>query len=472
MKNTKYKVNSWVITAVVVIAVILVNLIVTTISSKVPLKIDLTEDKIYEISDETKDILKNLDVGVKAYVLAPEENVSIIVKEYIERYKQLTNKIDFQYIDIYKNQTMLTKYQQLGEAISEGDIILEYGDSYKVISVASLVKNLSSTGESSMSSLDLEAKLTNGILFVTGKVTENNFYFLEGHGEAKTATFDTVIESKDNEIETISIINADIPEDADVLATVMPSTDFSKEECEKIDAFLDNGGKLIVLYSPGLNSCPRFESYLSEWGITPVHGAVVENDSTKSAGSPIEFFPTLQEHEITSNILSLKLPVMFVGGSMGFEILENNPQKATVTSLAKSSSNSFVETNLESQSPEFNDGDLQGPVDLCVLSEKQVVTDSGEEKTASIFVLGNALAVELTQQHTGNSANSEFTENTVTYLTNSSDSLQISSKIITTGLFTRPNDVVITVLYYVLIWLIPCGLLIAGIVIWLKRRYL
>ena len=33
-KNTKYKVNSWVITAVVVIAVILVNLIVTTISSK------------------------------------------------------------------------------------------------------------------------------------------------------------------------------------------------------------------------------------------------------------------------------------------------------------------------------------------------------------------------------------------------------------------------------------------------------
>ncbi len=472
MKNTKYKVNSWVITAVVVIAVILVNLIVTMISSKVPLKLDLTEDKIYEISDETKDILKGLDVEVKAYVLAPEENVSVLIKEYIDRYKQLTNKIDFQYIDIYKNQTMLTKYQQMGEAISEGDIILEYGESYKVISLSNIVKNLSSTGDSSMSSFDLEAKLTNGILYVTGKVTENNFYFLEGHGEAKTSTFDSVIESKDNEIQTISIINADIPEDADVLATVMPSSDFTAEECEKIDAFLDNGGKLIVLYSPGLNACPRFESYLAEWGITPVHGAVVENDSTKSAGSPIEFFPELQQHEITENLIAMKLPVMFVGGSMGFDISENNPQKATVTSIAKSSSNSFVETDLTSQSPEFNDGDFQGPVDLCVLSEKQVTTEDGEEKTASIFVLGNALAVELTEKHTGNSANSEFTENTVTYLTNSTDSLQISSKIITTGLFTRPNDVVTTVLYYALVWLIPGGLLLAGIIIWLKRRYL
>ncbi len=472
MKNTKYKVNSWVITAVVVIAVILVNLIVTTVSSKVPLKIDLTEDKIYEISDETKDILKKLDVEVKAYVLTPEEEASVIVKEYIQRYNQLTDKLDFQYIDIYKNQTMLTKYQQLGEAISKGDIILEYNDSYKIIQLSQIVKDLSSTNESSMSSLDLEAKLTNGILFVTGKVTENNFYFLEGHGEAKTATFDSVIESKDNEIETISIINADIPEDADVLATVMPSSDFTAEECEKIDAFLDNGGKLIVLYSPGLEACPTFESYLYEWGIKPVHGIVVENDSSKSAGSQVEFFPTLQEHEITSNILSLKLPVMFVGGTMGFEVYENNPQKATVTSLVKSSSNSFVETDLNSKNPEFNGEDLQGAVDLCVLSEKQVVTNSGEEKTAAVFVLGNALAVEITEQHTGNRANSEFTENTVTYLTNSSDSLQISSKIITKGLFTRPSDVVITVLYYVLIWLIPVGLLLAGIIIWLKRRYL
>ncbi len=472
MKNTKYKVNSWVITAVVVIAVILINLIVTTISSKVPLKIDLTEDKIYEISEETKDILKELDVEVKAYVLAPEEYVDVRVKEYLQRYRQLTNKIDFQFIDIYKNQTMLTKYQQLGEAISEGDIILEYGDSYKVISVANLVKNLSSTGQSSMSSFDLESKLTNGILFVTGKVTENKFYFLEGHGERETSTFNSVIEDKDNDIETISIMNAPIPEDADVLATVMPSSDFSASECEKIDAFLDNGGKLVLLYSPGLNSCPTFESYLLEWGIKPVHGYVIENDSTKTLGSPVEFAPDLQEHQITSNIISLKLPVMFVGGTMGFDIVENNPQKATVTSLVKSSNDSFVETNLNASSFEFDDNDLQGSVDLCVLSEKTVVTDSGEEKTASVFAIGNVLAFELTEQMTGNRANSEFTENAVTYLTNSSDSLKISSKIITKGLFTRPNDVVITVLYYVLVWLIPVGLLLAGIIIWLKRRYL
>lgn len=460
MKNTKYKVNSWVITAFVVIAVILVNLIVTTISSKVPLKIDLTEDKIYELTDDTKRIAKELDTGITAYILAPEAECDTLVTEYVSRYKQLTSKIDFKYIDIYKNQSMLTKYQQKGDSITTGDMIFECGDRYKIINIQNVISSVSEN--SGMYSFDLEAKMTSAILSVTGKTTQNKFYFLSGHGEQQTSNFNSIINDKDNTIETINIMTSAIPEDANVLVTVTPASDFSEDECNKIDAFLDNGGKLMVLYTPGLESCPVFESYLSEWGITPMHGFVAENDSAKYNQSPLMFYPELSEHDITSNLIAKDLQTLFYG-SIGFEINQNNPQKATVTSLAKTSGKSVLKTNIQAQTTELEEGDVKGPIDVCVVSEKG---------NGAIFAIGSAHAFEITEQQTGNKANSIFTENTINYLTDSKDAIEISSKIITQGLFTAPSAVARTVMYYVLVWLIPVGLLLAGIIIWLKRRYL
>lgn len=460
MKNTKYKINSWVITAVVVVAVILVNIIVTTVSSKVPLKIDLTEDKIYELTDDTKRIAKELDTNITAYILAPEAECDTLVTEYVSRYKQLTNKIDFKYIDVYKNQSMLTKYQQKGESITTGDIIFECNDRYKVINVANVVSSVAEN--QGMYSFDLEAKMTSAILSVTGKTTQNKFYFLSGHGEQKTSNFDAVINDKDNKIETISIMNQNIPKDANVLVTVTPTSDFTEDECNKIDAFLDKGGKLMVLYTPGVESCPIFEEYLSEWGIKPIHGVVAENDSSKYNQSPIMFYPELAEHDITSNLIAKDLQTLFYG-SIGFEINQNNPQKATVTSLAKTSNKSVLKSNIQSETVDFEEGDTKGPIDVCVISEKG---------NGGIFAIGSALAFEINEQQTGNKANSIFTENTINYLTNSKDAIEISSKIITQGLFTAPSAVARTVLHYVLVWLIPVGLLFVGIIIWLKRRYL
>ena len=473
MKNTKYKINSWVITAVVVIAVLLVNLIVSTVATKVPLKIDLTEEKIYDLSDETKEKVKSLDKEVKLFVLSPENSTDTRVKEYISRYTQLTNKIKVQYIDVYKNQSMLQKYQQEGEKIDYYDIILEYGDKYRIISYSTIKQSLQAIGDSYIETFKLEAKLTNGLMYVTGKVSENNFYFLEGHGELHedyATNLKNIIESKDNALKTISIANSPIPEDADVIASVIPSVDFSAEECEKLDEFLDNGGKFMVIYTPGIKECPTLESYLKEWGITPDRGIVHEKDENMTGGASYILVPELIEHEITSNIISLKLPVAFITPSMGFGISEKNTQGATVTSLAKTSNNSFITSDMTKEAPEFSEGDRKGPVDLFVLSEKEVTNKNGENKKAIVCAIGNPVLFEVTSEMTGNGANSELAEKTVSYLTNSTDALEISSKIITTGLYTRPTDSEMRFLIYTFVWIIPVVLLLLGIIIWIKRR--
>ena len=44
-KNTKYKLNSWIVSIVAIAAIVLVNAIFTGLEQKLPLKIDLTEAK-------------------------------------------------------------------------------------------------------------------------------------------------------------------------------------------------------------------------------------------------------------------------------------------------------------------------------------------------------------------------------------------------------------------------------------------
>ena len=68
MKRIKLKMGltSAVITAAVIACVIIFNSIVALIGDKAPLTVDLTRDKVYEFSDQTKDLMKNLDAVLTA----------------------------------------------------------------------------------------------------------------------------------------------------------------------------------------------------------------------------------------------------------------------------------------------------------------------------------------------------------------------------------------------------------------------
>lgn len=59
----KYKVNSSITIIIAVVIVILLNVFVTVLGTKVPLKVDMTTNKMFEISEKTKEYLKNKNSG-------------------------------------------------------------------------------------------------------------------------------------------------------------------------------------------------------------------------------------------------------------------------------------------------------------------------------------------------------------------------------------------------------------------------
>ncbi len=464
--NTKYKVNSWIVTLVVVAAVILVNAIVSAFTDKLPIKIDMTAGKQYEISQETKDVMKKLDKEVKVNILASEENISPVTKEYINKYKSMSSKFVPEYIDVYKNQTMLYSYQAKGETISAGDIILECEGRYKIVPASSIYTQGFSISEDEQNyNFELETRLTNSLVTVSGMMEESAVYFLEGHGEQQSQALITNLTTMGYKNETVSIVNEDIPEDAKLLITVTPSGDFSLEECEKIDKFLDNGGNLLVVYTPGMSSLERFDKYLAEWGILPQYDLVLEKDESRIMQSPIIMLPDMESHEITAGIIDQKLPLIFYGSS-SFDMLQSNAQRATVTPLVKTTAKAIGKKDLNSTNLELEDGDLTGPLTLAMVAERKTPSVS------RVMVIGSATALELPEEMTGSKANTQFVAGAVTWLTNNQRNLKISPKVITERKIIGLTNLSVTIMYYGLVIILPLAILIAGIIIWLRRRYL
>ena len=59
-----YKINMAILIVGVVAVTMFLNIVVEALTQKVPIKIDLTENKLFELTDETKGVLKSLDKDV------------------------------------------------------------------------------------------------------------------------------------------------------------------------------------------------------------------------------------------------------------------------------------------------------------------------------------------------------------------------------------------------------------------------
>ncbi len=144
-KKRRYKIGALatVSTIVVIIAILLVNYFVDYLSDRFVLEIDMTETSIYEISEETSQMLRNLSEPVTIYVMSPETNYESDsqlnqIREVLRRYVILSEgNLTVEYIDPNSNPQLYEKYNALGD-ISTYDLVVESSKRYKLLSPSNL----------------------------------------------------------------------------------------------------------------------------------------------------------------------------------------------------------------------------------------------------------------------------------------------------------------------------------------------
>ena len=265
---------------------------------------DITNNKIYTLSDASKKALENITEDVKIYAYGFDENDQLM--KFLKQYNKANPKIT------YERLTEENNYQKIKENdLQEGYhiIIIESGDSKKVIDAS---YEFSTYDYTTFQQIDTtEQTLTNSILSLNEK-NKPKVYFMQGHGEYTTSEISVLTTYLNNEafvVEELNLVNSGkVPDDCNVLAILSPTKDFYDSETEAIKEYINKGGNIFFTIDVLSQDTvlPNVNSILDEYGVKFDNGYILESDTNYSiSGSPNIFNPQINStNDITADIYS------------------------------------------------------------------------------------------------------------------------------------------------------------------------
>ena len=263
--NKKYKTISWISVAAAIVIFILVNVFMSVFTSKVPIKVDLTTNKRYELTDVTYDYLKSYTADTSIYIVASESRQDTTSRAILDRYEAANSHIKIVNIDTAVNPSFGMEYVSQGETISENSVVVVSGDKSKIISNSDFY---ASSEDGSIAGLNVEQEITTALKYVSSEEeTYIYIYFTAGHGEADFKGAKESLENESYKTADISLMTQDIPEEADMLIIARPTSDFSTAEIAKLDTYLRAGGNVQVYFNGSVTGLQNLYAYIASAGI-------------------------------------------------------------------------------------------------------------------------------------------------------------------------------------------------------------
>jgi gliding motility-associatede transport system auxiliary component len=471
------------------------------------IKFDMTKDRYYSLTSESKSILKNVKKDVKITLVVATNQLQFAqyniddLKRLMREYEYNSPHVKWELVDLYRNPK---KAEELGGISFGGKALVQCEGRKEEVSL----------------SRDNEEGLTTAIYRVT-KPQKDVIYYLTGHGEVKPDSFGSGEEAAsefrkalDNlQMDVKELVLArgeagkpgmpevkiegggpsekkaaqDVPPDAKALLVLGPQTPLTQKEIDAIRRYTDlpGSGTLIALsYKPG---APDFRDILSKYKVDVRPGVVI--DPYKSLdGALVPVVERPQGHEILDRVSFAYLP-----WSRGFKIEQQAPPEnpygqpppeQAAKALLQTSDQSWLETSELKKGAKIGPsaGEDRGPLTVAVVvdtKKEKPPTPPGmpeppEPETgpgSRLVVLGSALMLTDEAQKwlpvtTG--GNLTFAAHIVSWLTGGAPVSVPQKKPYTfTVSYSRVAQIILSIL---LIFVIPLGTVVIGIVIWWMRR--
>jgi len=408
---------------------------------------DWTENKLYSPADQTEKILSGLDkeVRITAFYKVSEQSRA---RDLLDEYAYRTDNFKYEMVDPDEKPQITKQYQ----VTQYNTVIVESGLKRETIETLT------------------EANLTNAILKVT-REQDKMICFLTGHGErsiideGKNGYSSAVAALKKenhlvNEMNLVEKMGANqgIPDSCTVLVILSPKANFFPGELDSISAFLDRGGKVLLLLDPDHNQ--DIVDFASQYGVRVGSDMVVDAGGVgqlfgAGPGMPLvttydQNIPFTKDFSIMT-IYPLTSSITPMEDKKGYDIKE----------ILKTSNNSWGETDFPGE-VSFNEGkDLPGPVSIAVLVEKKV----GDKKTSLVLFGDSDFA---SNGYFQNEGNANIFLNTINYLAEEEDLISIRPKDFDDRRVTLTQAEVST-LFYLIVIAIPLLVVIAGVVFYIRR---
>ena len=459
------------------------------LSTRFPLRFDLSEQKEHSLSKQTKNMLQHLDQPVHVVFFhdpAMRETVELYELMQIE-----TRKLTVEFHDPMLNpaQARLMGVQFAGTALmqSEG-------------------RKLTINGPT-------EVDIANGIMRVSQGVTQR-VCFLDGHDEADPYSVEShdhtegaashshglgdkmivheqhgmakaraALEAMNYTVEKVALLKSGSSLSGCALLVVAgPKTSLLAAEISAIGKFLDAGNNAIFMLDPFVET--GLEPVLEKFGVVAGKNIVIDPTSHFWADPSSPAVSDYNFHQITD-----KLPLTFFPGALALSPTPKQPPGVSISPLVNSSKASFGETT--ANRAEFNEGqDVAGPTTMMVISNRRPETANnaaailselrGEKVTANtpppetfdfkrgrIVVIGDSDFATNSFFHI--MGNGKLFLNTVNYLASKENLIGVEPRT-----FDRPRvnltNRQMKGTFFLSVILIPLLLAVIGTAVWWRQR--
>lgn len=460
--------------ALVVAIIAVVNVILGEMPSTWT-AIDMTSQKLYSITDQTKEFVKTMTDDVTIYVIVNEDSKDTTVDQTLQRYDDLSDHITVEYVDPNVNPRFHTQYTD--SSISMNSLIVVSDKRSKVIDASELYETTVDyeTYTSTTTGYDGEGQITSALAYVTSDDMPK-MYVTQGHGEySLSSSFASGLAKENVDYETINLMDYDtVPEDASCLLINAPTSDLNTDDKDKVIAYLERGGKVIAVTSYTDASMENFEAILSYMGMNIVEGLIVEQNQQNYYQNPFYLLPDMSYSTYTSGVYNSYY--VFAPFASGIQIVDEEAEGMSYSSFMETSEDAFAKTELTDASDiKKGENDIDGPFAIGVEAVKEITVESGDdteesstvEATLIVISSGDFFTDEANAMVSG--ANQVVFNNIVGSFSDHEVSVSVPVKDYEVSyLVTSQADIVMIGVIVTVI--LPIGCLVAGFVIWFRRR--
>lgn len=451
------------------LTVIAVLILINFLAARHHLRIDLTENQAYTLSEQTVKVLETLPRDVSVTVFTTDvhpgtQRLGDLLKEYRLRGRRLTTRT----IDPDKSPGDAKRY-----GITEyGTIVVESGKQ-----------------EARTTTAD-EESLTNAIIKVT-RDRETSIHFTSGHGEPALddaergglSLLKAELEKQNYAVRPL-VLNQGVPADAGVVVVAGAARPFLEAEARMLRDYLDRGGRLLQLQDPDTD--PGLAEALGAYGIRVRNDVVVDKVSQLFGGDAlVPMIPADGYDEFHTITKSFRLQTFFPLAS-SIEVSAELPPGVTATRLAQTSEYSWGETDraqIRSGRISLDEGsDERGPLTLAAAAGRALEapprTGDGESGGESpkpaapetrLVVFGDADFVK--NAYFNAQGNGDLALNALAWLAEQEELVSIRPKRAEPGLLIlTPRELFFY--FWTIVALFPLIIVIAGVAIWVRRRKL
>lgn len=467
------------ITAAVVVILVLAVILADLLDERYLLRVDLTADQIFELSEQSKSYLENLEQEVNLYVLTTEQTLTTGDVYYLQVYEVLRQYgaypgITVEYVDLARSPELRSRYPQY--QLNSQTILLESGDRVTTVNLSELFNTEADylDGAEYIVSSRAEETMTGAIMGLTVEdpVTA---VMIEGFGEDAAEALESLLSANHYRVLRQNILLEEIDPAADLLVICAPMRDYTEAELRRLDSFLENGGELgktLLYFADALQpETSNLNAFLADWGIEVRPGVIRENDANKRVTS--SYFWSVAEYTenlYAADALAAGLYTM-APEARPIGILFEERGDLTVTAPLIFTETACIqpvdEQELEGWSAETAE---TGPFAALAVSTR-AAGDQNDERYSHLAVASSSLMVEASVLQTPYVGNSEYILGLVSRLTGQDLGVTIAPKAI--GLSYLPiSDFQIGLWGTAFTILLPLLIVAAGAGVFLRRRHL